>query len=74
MLRFTHRMEVEGRRKVREGEEKREGEKGQKRNLPASSAGETRVTSASCTANGTANWDGPFGKESPLCTKDMNTI
>ena len=37
-------MQVEGRRKVREGEEKREGEKGQNRNLPASSAGETRVT------------------------------
>lgn len=66
-------MEVEGRRKVREGEERREGQKGQKRNLAASGAKETRVTSASHTASETANWDSHSGKESPLCTKDMNT-
>lgn len=66
-------MEVEGRRKVGKGEERREGEKGQKRNLPASGARETRVTSTSHTASGTANWDSHSGKESPLCTKDMNT-
>ena len=41
-------MEVGRRReKVREGEERREGEKGQKRNLLVSGADETRVASAS---------------------------
>lgn len=68
-------MEVGRRReKVREGEERREGQKGQKRNLPASGAGETRVASASYAASGAANWDSHFGKGSPLCTKDTNTI
>ena len=68
-------MEVGRRReKVREGEERREGEKGQKRNLLVSGADETRVASASYAASGAANWDSHFGKGSSLCTKDTNTI